>query len=216
MFPLYNVHGDLALKVKDHVHKFCGICAWRMQSCERGLTGHFAKYHNGKKGLWLPFGMNPLDCLYQNWDQYIVKPRTKLKLKDGRQEPNPGRYRCYEPEQKQQQLKRSYDALLKDKIERFDARDLGHRDRKSPKEASPPPPQMKRQRVEQGREAQEIYRERVEDDSKPKERKASRIKEAAQEHEVLDKAKPKLDKHARSYATSAKDEEMLFGVQDAG
>ena len=84
VYPLYNVNGDLGRMVNDHVHKFCGICTWRMQSEERGLTYHFNNCHRGWIASWLKFGKSPLDSLYQNWDKYIEDPETELKLKEGR------------------------------------------------------------------------------------------------------------------------------------
>ena len=71
--PLYDINGQLALKVKGHVHKFCGVCGWRMQSCERGLQSHTNKQHGGGTGCWLKFGRRPsgFELIYMDWDRFM-------------------------------------------------------------------------------------------------------------------------------------------------
>ena len=77
-----SVKGELSLASGKQPSKFCAECALKMVAEKRKLIRHFNGHHPGKEARFLKFDEEPEQCLYENFQAFLVEPTSILIMKE--------------------------------------------------------------------------------------------------------------------------------------
>lgn len=80
-----NIGGEISLYIKKNNHKFCAYCGLFNRANNQRLIKHFNAHHNGRSPSYLKYGDEPVECIYDNLNDFLYDPSIDLKLKqDGK------------------------------------------------------------------------------------------------------------------------------------
>lgn len=70
--------GYWAFRKNGRNHRFCAVCGLHLKNAVNRLEDHFRGQHPGLEEEFLKFGEKPPECMYSNWDQWLLHPSLPL------------------------------------------------------------------------------------------------------------------------------------------